>query len=148
MLGEDGRERRVADRRAAGRRPLRRAAGEKIATDGIVEEGSSAVDQALLTGESIPVEKHVGDEVVGATVNAGGRLVVRATKIGADTALAQIGRLVTEAQTGKAPVQRLADRVSAIFVPDRDRAGRRDPRLLARRAARAPRSRSRRRWPC
>ena len=65
----------------------------------------------------MPVEKHPGDEVVGATVNAGGRLVVRATRVGADTALAQIGRLVTEAQTGKAPVQRLADRVSAVFVP-------------------------------
>ena len=103
-------ELRVGDRFAV--RP-----GEKVATDGVVEEGRSAVDQALLTGESIPVEKGPGDEVVGATVNAGGRLVVRATSVGADTALAQIGRLVTEAQTGKAPVQRLADRVSAIFVP-------------------------------
>jgi len=91
--------------------------GEKVATDGVVEEGSSAVDQSLLTGESVPVEKGPGDEVVGATVNAGGRLVVRATKIGSDTALAQIGRLVAEAQTGKAPVQRLADRVSGVFVP-------------------------------
>ncbi len=91
--------------------------GEKIATDGVVEQGTSAVDQSLLTGESVPVEKQPGDEVAGATVNAGGRLVVRATKVGSDTALAQIARLVTEAQSGKAPVQRLADRVSGIFVP-------------------------------
>ncbi len=91
--------------------------GEKVATDGIVEEGASAVDQSLLTGESVPVEKRPGDEVAGATVNAGGRLIVRATKVGADTALAQIARLVTEAQSGKAPVQRLADRISGIFVP-------------------------------
>jgi P-type Cu+ transporter len=85
--------------------------------EGIVEEGSSAVDQSLLTGESVPVEKRPGDEVAGATVNAGGRLVVRATKIGSDTALAQIARLVTDAQSGKAPVQRLADRVAGSFVP-------------------------------
>ena len=91
--------------------------GEKVATDGIVEEGRSAVDMSLLTGESVPVEKHPGDEVAGATVNAGGRLIVRATKVGNDTALAQIARLVTDAQSGKAPVQRLADRVSGIFVP-------------------------------
>jgi Cu+-exporting ATPase len=91
--------------------------GEKVATDGVVEEGSSAVDQSLLTGESVPVEKHPGDEVAGASVNAGGRLVVRATRVGADTALAQIARLVTDAQSGKAPVQRLADRVSGVFVP-------------------------------
>ena len=91
--------------------------GEKVATDGVVEEGTSAVDQSLLTGESVPVEKQPGDEVAGATVNAGGRLVVRATKVGADTALAQIARLVTDAQSGKAPVQRLADRVSGVFVP-------------------------------
>jgi Cu+-exporting ATPase len=91
--------------------------GEKVATDGVVEEGRSAVDQALLTGESVPVEKGPGDEVAGATVNAGGRLVVRATKVGADTALAQIARLVTDAQSGKAPVQRLADRISGVFVP-------------------------------
>jgi Cu+-exporting ATPase len=91
--------------------------GEKIATDGVVVSGRSAVDQALLTGESVPVEKGPGDEVAGATVNAGGRLVVRATSVGADTALAQIARLVTQAQSGKAPVQRLADRVSGIFVP-------------------------------
>jgi Cu+-exporting ATPase len=91
--------------------------GEKVATDGIVEQGTSAVDQSLLTGESVPVEKQPGDDVAGATVNAGGRLIVRATKVGADTALAQIARLVTEAQTGKAPVQRLADRISGVFVP-------------------------------
>jgi P-type Cu+ transporter len=117
VLDASGRERRVAisELRVGNRFVVR--PGEKVATDGIVEEGSSAVDQSLLTGESVPVEKHPGDEVVGAAVNAGGRLVIRATKIGADTALAQIGRLVTEAQTGKAQVQRLADRVSAIFVP-------------------------------
>ena len=91
--------------------------GEKIATDGIVESGASAVDQSLLTGESVPVEKQPGDEVAGATINAGGRLVVRTTKVGSDTALAQIARLVTDAQTGKAPVQRLADRISGVFVP-------------------------------
>ena len=91
--------------------------GEKIATDGVVVEGSSAVDMSLLTGESVPVEVGAGSDVAGATVNAGGRLVVRATRIGSDTALAQIARLVTEAQTGKAPVQRLADRVSGVFVP-------------------------------
>jgi Cu+-exporting ATPase len=91
--------------------------GEKIATDGEVVEGSSAVDESMLTGESVPVEVGPGDRVVGATVNAGGRLVVRATRVGADTQLAQMARLVTEAQSGKAPVQRLADRVSAVFVP-------------------------------
>ena len=91
--------------------------GEKVATDGVVVEGSSAVDASLLTGESVPVEVGVGDQVTGATVNAGGRLVVRAERVGDDTALAQIARLVTEAQSGKAPVQRLADRISAVFVP-------------------------------
>jgi len=91
--------------------------GEKVATDGVVEEGHSAVDMSLLTGESAPVEVGPGSEVAGATVNAGGRLVVRATRVGTDTALAQIARLVTDAQAGKAPVQRLADRVSAVFVP-------------------------------
>ena len=91
--------------------------GEKVATDGIVEDGTSAIDASLLTGEPVPIEVRPGDNVAGATVNAGGRLVVRATRVGADTALAQIGRLVEEAQTGKAEVQRLADRVSGIFVP-------------------------------
>jgi Cu+-exporting ATPase len=91
--------------------------GEKIATDGVVEAGESAVDEALLTGESVPVEVAPGSGVAGATINTYGRLVVRATRVGADTALAQIGRLVAQAQAGKAPVQRLADRVSAVFVP-------------------------------
>ena len=91
--------------------------GEKLATDGIVVDGESAVDQSMLTGESVPVEVAVGSEVAGATLNTYGRLVVRTTKVGADTALAQIARLVEAAQSGKAPVQRLADRVSAIFVP-------------------------------
>ncbi|NUT12854.1 MAG: heavy metal translocating P-type ATPase, partial [Nonomuraea sp.] len=91
--------------------------GEKVATDGVVEEGTSAVDASMLTGESVPVEVRPGDTVTGATVNAGGRLVVRATRVGADTQLARMARLVEEAQTGKAEVQRLADRVSGIFVP-------------------------------
>ena len=91
--------------------------GEKVATDGIIEEGTSAIDASLLTGEPVPVEVAPGDAVTGATVNAGGRLVVRATRVGADTALAQIARLVTDAQNGKAPVQRLADQISAVFVP-------------------------------
>jgi Cu+-exporting ATPase len=91
--------------------------GEKIATDGVVEEGSSAVDESMLTGEPVPVEVGPSSRVVGATVNAGGRLVVRATRVGADTQLAQMAALVEQAQSGKAPVQRLADRVSAVFVP-------------------------------
>ncbi|MDQ1734764.1 MAG: P-type Cu+ transporter [Pseudonocardiales bacterium] len=91
--------------------------GEKIATDGVVVDGSSAVDESLLTGESIPVEVAPGDAVTGATVNAGGRLVIRATRVGADTRLAQIARLVVNAQSGKAAVQRLADRISMVFVP-------------------------------
>ncbi|MEU5860079.1 heavy metal translocating P-type ATPase [Nonomuraea sp. NPDC047529] len=91
--------------------------GEKVATDGVIEEGTSAVDASMLTGESVPVEVRPGDAVTGATVNAGGRLVVRATRVGADTQLAQMAKLVEEAQTGKAEVQRLADRVSGIFVP-------------------------------
>lgn len=91
--------------------------GEKIATDGVVVSGTSAVDASMLTGESVPVEVIEGDTVTGATVNAGGRLVVRATRIGADTQLAQMAKLVEDAQTGKAEVQRLADRISGIFVP-------------------------------
>jgi P-type Cu+ transporter len=91
--------------------------GEKIATDGVVTEGTSAVDASMVTGESVPVEVSPGDSVIGATVNAGGRLVVRATRVGDDTQLAQMARLVEEAQTGKAQVQRLADRISGVFVP-------------------------------
>ncbi len=91
--------------------------GEKIATDGVVELGESAIDQSMLTGEPIPVEVGPGEEVVGATLNTYGRLVVCATRVGAETALARITRLVAEAQAGKAPIQRLVDRVSAVFVP-------------------------------
>ncbi|MFI7383433.1 heavy metal translocating P-type ATPase [Streptomyces sp. NPDC049813] len=91
--------------------------GEKIATDGTVVEGSSAVDAALLTGESVPVEVEAGDAVTGATLNVGGRLVVEATRVGADTQLARMARLVEDAQNGKAAAQRLADRISAVFVP-------------------------------
>ncbi|MDV3294426.1 MAG: heavy metal translocating P-type ATPase [Brachybacterium paraconglomeratum] len=91
--------------------------GEKIATDGVVEQGSSAVDVSMLTGESVPVEVGEGDAVTGATVNAGGRLVVRATRVGADTQLARMAQMVEDAQSGKAEIQRLADRVSGIFVP-------------------------------
>jgi len=117
VLDADGSEHRIdTEALRVGQRFLVRP-GEKIATDGEVEEGRSAIDRSLLTGESIPVEVGPGDEVTGATINVGGRLVVRATRVGADTALAQIGRLVTEAQSGKAPVERLADRVSAVFVP-------------------------------
>jgi Cu+-exporting ATPase len=117
VLDADGGERCVpVEQLAVGDRFVVRP-GEKVATDGIVEEGASAVDMSMLTGESVPVEVSTGSEVAGASVNAGGRLVVRATKVGADTALAQIARLVSDAQTGKAPVQRLADRVSGVFVP-------------------------------
>ena len=91
--------------------------GEKIATDGVVVEGTSAVDASMLTGEPVPVEVGPGDAVVGATVNAGGRLVVRATRVGSDTQLAQMAKLVEDAQNGKAAVQRLADRISGVFVP-------------------------------
>ncbi len=117
LLAADGTERRVPiEALQVGDRFVVRP-GEKVATDGVVESGSSAVDQSLLTGESVPVEKGPCDDVVGATINVGGRLVVRATKVGADTALSQIAKLVEDAQTGKAPVQRLADRVSEVFVP-------------------------------
>ncbi len=91
--------------------------GEKIATDGVIERGTSAVDASMLTGESVPVEVGVGDSVVGGTVDVGGRLVVRATRVGSDTQLAQMAKLVEDAQNGKAQVQRLADRISGIFVP-------------------------------
>jgi P-type Cu+ transporter len=91
--------------------------GEKIATDGVIISGSSAVDTSMLTGEPVPAEAGPGDAVTGGCVNAGGRLVVRATRVGADTQLAQMARLVTRAQAGKAPAQRLADRISAVFVP-------------------------------
>ena len=117
ILGADGSERRLPiEQLAVGDRFVVRP-GERIATDGIVERGNSAVDQSLLTGESVPVEKQPGDDVAGASVNVGGRLVVRATRVGADTALSQIAKLVADAQTGKAPVQRLADRISGVFVP-------------------------------
>ncbi|MFI7676314.1 heavy metal translocating P-type ATPase [Actinophytocola sp. NPDC049390] len=113
----DGREERISiEALAVGDRFVVRP-GEKIATDGVVEEGSSAVDASMLTGESVPVEVGPGDVVVGATVNAGGRLVVRATRVGSDTQLAQMAKLVEDAQSGKAEIQRLADRVSAVFVP-------------------------------
>ncbi|MFD8201663.1 heavy metal translocating P-type ATPase [Streptomyces sp. NPDC059701] len=113
----DGREVRIpVSRLAVGDRFVVRP-GEKIATDGTVAEGTSAVDASLLTGESVPVDVTAGDTVTGATVNAGGRLVVEATRIGADTQLARMARLVEDAQSGKAEVQRLADRISGVFVP-------------------------------
>ena len=113
----DGHEQRIpVEQLAAGDRFVVRP-GDTVATDGVVEEGSSAVDASMLTGESTPVEVAAGDAVVGATVNTGGRLVVRATRVGADTQLAQMARLVADAQNGKAQVQRLADRVAGVFVP-------------------------------
>jgi P-type Cu+ transporter len=117
VLDDAGSERRIPiDQLAVGDRFVVRP-GEKVATDGTVLEGASAVDESMLSGESVPVEVGPGDRVVGATVNAGGRLVARATRVGSDTQLAQMARLVEQAQAGKAPVQRLADRVSAVFVP-------------------------------
>ena len=113
----DGTESRVpVEELAAGESFVVRP-GEKIAADGVVISGSSAVDTSMVTGEPVPAEVGPGDAVTGGCVNAGGRLVVRATRVGADTQLAQMARLVTEAQAGKAPVQRLADRISAVFVP-------------------------------
>ncbi|MDQ0377853.1 heavy metal translocating P-type ATPase [Amycolatopsis thermophila] len=113
----DGAEVRIpASQLAVGDRFVVRP-GEKIATDGEIEDGTSAVDTSMLTGESVPVEAGPGDAVVGATVNSGGRLVVRATRVGSDTQLAQMAKLVEAAQTGKAQVQRLADRVAGVFVP-------------------------------
>jgi P-type Cu+ transporter len=117
ILEADGTERRIPIEELRTGQSFVVRPGEKIATDGVVEAGTSAVDMSMLTGEPVPVEVSPGSEVAGATVNASGRLVVRATKVGADTALAQIARLVETAQTGKAPVQRLADRVSGVFVP-------------------------------
>ncbi|MFI1565003.1 heavy metal translocating P-type ATPase [Streptomyces sp. NPDC020490] len=117
VLGPDGSERTIPTAElAVGDRFLVRP-GEKIATDGTVVEGASAVDASMLTGESVPVEVGVGDPVTGATLNAGGRLVVEATRVGADTQLARMAKLVEDAQNGKAAAQRLADRVSGVFVP-------------------------------
>jgi Cu+-exporting ATPase len=113
----DGREERIPIEQLAVGDVFLVRPGEKIATDGSVTDGTSAVDMSMLTGESVPVEVGPGDRVVGATVNAGGRLQVRATRIGADTQLAQMARLVEDAQNGKAQIQRLADRISGVFVP-------------------------------
>ena len=113
----DGKEKRIPiDELAVGDEFVVRP-GEKIATDGLITSGSSAIDASMLTGESVPVEVGTGDPVTGATVNAGGRLVVKATRVGSDTQLAQMAKLVEDAQTGKAEIQRLADRVSGVFVP-------------------------------
>ena len=113
----DGREVRVSVGELAVGEHFVVRPGEKIATDGVVREGGSAIDASLLTGESVPVEVGLGSPVTGATVNAGGRIVVEATKVGADTQLARMARLVEDAQNGKAAAQRLADRISAVFVP-------------------------------
>ncbi|WP_280468529.1 heavy metal translocating P-type ATPase [Nocardia cyriacigeorgica] len=116
VLRADGEQRIPVEQLVVGDRFVVRP-GEKIATDGVIVEGSSAVDASMLTGESVPVEVGQDDTVVGATVNVGGRIVVRATRIGSDTQLAQMAKLVEDAQTGKAQAQRLADRISGIFVP-------------------------------
>jgi Cu+-exporting ATPase len=113
----DGRERLIAIEQLAVGDEFVVRPGEKIATDGIITSGSSAIDRSMITGESVPVEVGAGDEVTGATVNEGGRLIVRATRIGNDTQLARMAKMVEDAQSGKAEVQRLADRVSAVFVP-------------------------------
>ena len=117
LVAPDGGERRIAIAQLQVGDEFVVRPGEKVATDGVVVEGRSAVDRSLLTGESVPVEVGPGDAIAGATVNVGGRIVVRAERIGEDTALAQIARIVREAQSGKAPVQRLADRVAGVFVP-------------------------------
>jgi Cu+-exporting ATPase len=117
VLGEDGTETRVPiDQLSVGDRIIVRP-GEKIATDGRVIEGTSAIDQSMLTGESVPVDVEPGDQVAGATINTSGRIVIEATRVGEETALAQIAKLVSDAQSGKSASQRLADRVSAVFIP-------------------------------
>ncbi|MCU1568909.1 MAG: cation-transporting ATPase, family, partial [Pseudarthrobacter sp.] len=113
----DGRERRVPAEQLQAGDVLVVRPGEKIATDGVVIDGSSAVDASLVTGESVPVEVGPESRVTGATINTSGRLLVRATRVGSETTLAQMARLVSQAQTGKAPIARLADRISAVFVP-------------------------------
>jgi Cu+-exporting ATPase len=114
---KDGRERRVPAELLQTGDVLVVRPGEKIATDGVVIDGSSAVDASLVTGESVPVEVGPDSRVTGATINTSGRLLVRATRVGSETTLAQMARLVSQAQTGKAPIARLADRISAVFVP-------------------------------
>ncbi|QVQ55069.1 copper-translocating P-type ATPase [Spiractinospora alimapuensis] len=113
----DGAERRIAIEELTVGDEFVVRPGEKIATDGVITSGSSAIDASMLTGESVPVEVGEGDNVTGATVNAGGRLVIRATRVGSDTQLSQMAKLVEDAQSGKAEIQRLADRVSGVFVP-------------------------------
>ena len=130
VLRDGGEVRIPVDELAVGQEFVVRP-GERVATDGVVVRGTSAIDASLLTGEAVPVEVEPGDEVTGATVNAGGRLVVRATRVGAETRLAQMARLVDAAQNGKADVQRLADRVSAVFVPVVIAIAAGCPRLLA-----------------